>query len=1242
MGQNDSRREAVDELAEEFVARYRRGERPAISEYCARLPDQAERIRDLFPALVMMEDIAPDEAPSQTGPADRPDHLWPGRHPERVGDYQILREVGRGGMGVVYEAEQVSLGRHVALKVLAPYVAKDPKSLLRFRREARAAAKLHHSNIVPVFEVGEAEGLRFYAMQFIPGESLDQVLAELRRMRTGGPQTGTLVRDGGFTAAETGTASSAAGTYNSPEPKEMTATIAGALVSGRFEASVACDPAEPGTPVRPPNLELAVEDLAEAAGSTAAIRVEDLTQSMLIPQSAPPMALLSPSTSLSRQSSLSSLSESRPQHYYQSVARIGVQVAEALAYAHNRGVIHRDIKPSNVLLDLAGTVWVTDFGLAKEEEDGLTQTGDIVGTLRYMAPERFRGDGDGRSDIYGLGATLYELATLRPAFEGTDHLKLIDDISHTDPVRPRSIDSRIPADLETIILKAIEKEPARRYQSGAQLADDLRAFLDYRPINARPVGWTERIWRLCRRNPLVAGLLATVALLVVAVAIISSLSAVRLERALSDSERDRDKLRKANSDLEQANRLRDAQLSAFWASLLTQARARRTSRQPGQRIESLKAIRGALKLPLPEGRSLDELRTEAIAALCLPDVESEILSPAFPAGQTAVAFDREFQMYARGDREGNVTVSRASDENEMFHLKVDGTVSEFDGLKFSPDGRFLFCRYEIGAERRGRCWNLSGTTPVVVFDNDNHGYAFSSAGSLCAAQFSDGSLRIYDLESGTVLRQFPCSRSHMAVIWRDQIHRFAFADYGHVTVLDDRAGEVLFSKDFGRSHAAVDWAPDGRLLAISAADRRLLLIDTETGNVVQQLEGHRNDGIKVRFIHQGDQLVSSDWSGLLRLWDSRTGEQLLAHSCLGVLQSASADQILAVDIWAPSIRLFKFNAGREFRKLSHGRFIFGDYAAMGDRGRLLANRTSGATALIDLEANKIVAELRGYRIPLRFARDDQELWTYGTSGLERWPITPDREGPEKLTIGPPTRVLDNPAGDRWSASADGQIVAVPNYNGGALVFNLTRNTRVALAPQHDVRFCAVSPDGRYTATGSHSSNETKIWDSGTGKLLKKVIDRGGRVGFSPDGRWLVIAGKGAQLWRTGTWEPRPSLLESTALAFAFDRTGRYLALSDQSAGVVHLIAVEEGVEIARLTGAEPSRYHPVGFSTDGGSLFVVGTESGALHTFDLRAIRAGLAELGLDWDAPPIPPAAPTAPSAPLEIRVDLGGSPSR
>ena len=187
--------------------------------------------------------------------------------------------------------------------------------------------------------------------------------------------------------------------------------------------------------------------------------------------------------------------------FFRSVAQIGRQAAQGLAYAHARGIVHRDIKPSNLLLDTAGVVWITDFGLAKADDDGLTATGDILGTLRYMAPERFRGEGDARADVYALGLTLYELLTLRPAFESSDRLQLIERIKTEEPVRPRSVDSRIPRDLETIVLKAIDKDPERRYATADAMAEDLRRFLDDEPVLARRTTALERYARWARHNP---------------------------------------------------------------------------------------------------------------------------------------------------------------------------------------------------------------------------------------------------------------------------------------------------------------------------------------------------------------------------------------------------------------------------------------------------------------------------------------------------------------------------------------------------------------------------------------------------------------------------------------------------------------------------------------------------------------------------------------------------------------------
>ena len=452
----NAERDPLEQIAESFLARWRAGERPAVSDYAKEYPDLAADIRDVFPALVMMEEgRACVEKDPAAEPASPPTQL-----PQQLGEYRLLREVGRGGMGVVYEALQESLGRHVALKVLPLNPLVRTEQLERFRREARAAARLHHTNIVPVFGVGEDQGIHYYAMQFIQGQGLDAVLDEVRRLRS---------KDGITIGSEPVT------------------FVAQGMLSGRFHCT---------------------GHATEIAGQA------DLPSSLpeLTAQPSTKHAAASPGSS----GFSSSVNIQGP--YYASVARIGLQVAEALEYAHGQGVVHRDIKPSNLLLDTEGRVWITDFGLAKAEDvDAMTQSGAIVGTMRYMAPECFQGQADARSDVYALGATLYELLTLRPAFDQPYRGTLADEILHREPLPLRKVDPRIPRDLETSVMKALAKEPERRYATAKEMAEDLRRFLADRPIRARRTPWRERAWRWCRRNPAVAGLLGLASALILVI-----------------------------------------------------------------------------------------------------------------------------------------------------------------------------------------------------------------------------------------------------------------------------------------------------------------------------------------------------------------------------------------------------------------------------------------------------------------------------------------------------------------------------------------------------------------------------------------------------------------------------------------------------------------------------------------------------------------------------------------------------
>jgi serine/threonine protein kinase len=416
MADFDPERDPVDVLAEEFAERFRQGETPSVSEYVARHPEWAEQLRDLLPPVARIEQL---KRLKKTARAHEPE----GTRLEQLGDYRIVREVGRGGMGIVYEAVQLSLGRHVALKVLPGHALLDPKKLERFRREAQAAAALHHTNIVPVFGVGAQDGLHYYVMQLIAGQGLDRVLVAWRQRRPAVAPSATDIRQA-------------------------------------------------------PTL--------DRDGGGGAERTAILTASTQMPG---------------------------PDRWRE-VARIGVEAAEALHYAHQQGTLHRDIKPANLLLDQQGTVWVTDFGLAKLiTNESLTSTGDILGTIQYMAPEALEGRADARSDVYSLGLTLYELLTLEPPFGGQDLAKLLESMSRREPASPRKRRPTVPRDLDTIIQKATAREPERRYQTAQAIAADLRRFRDGRPIQARRSTPAERLWRWSRRNPLVAGL--TAALVVV-------------------------------------------------------------------------------------------------------------------------------------------------------------------------------------------------------------------------------------------------------------------------------------------------------------------------------------------------------------------------------------------------------------------------------------------------------------------------------------------------------------------------------------------------------------------------------------------------------------------------------------------------------------------------------------------------------------------------------------------------------
>jgi len=497
---------------EEYFALLENGQEAGRNEFLERHRSIAGSLVECLDGFEFVNKAACEfaPAPKDSGPIDLPAHFT------MLGEFRIIREIGRGGMGVVYEAEQLSLGRRVALKVLPSAASLDPRQCQRFQVEAQAAALLHHDHIVPVFGVGFDQGAHYFSMQLIDGPSLTQVIEDLKA----------------------------------------------GLMPGSDDSSTRLEGDK--TPVTNPD------------------------------RLSPPK---------------SSVHSSMVRARCRETARLGLQAAEALDHAHQLGVIHRDIKPSNLLVDSRGKLWVADFGLARlpQEDHDLTRTGDLLGSLRYMSPEQVRAERGGvdcATDVYSLGVTLYELITLRPAFEARDRQELLRSILHGDPPLPRKVNPAIPRDLETIILKAMEKEPPARYPSAADLAADLRHFLADEPVRARRPGLVDCTVKWVRRHRTVVVISMT--------SLIVTLTATSLI-------------------LWQAKRRTDANLESLRHALLgkrlgieyslgtldqiTRPRISATGARPGDKTETERILQWALSYydRIPQIAEKDDMLPEAVA-----------------------------------------------------------------------------------------------------------------------------------------------------------------------------------------------------------------------------------------------------------------------------------------------------------------------------------------------------------------------------------------------------------------------------------------------------------------------------------------------------------------------------------------------------------------------------------------------------------------------------------------------------
>jgi eukaryotic-like serine/threonine-protein kinase len=1063
-----------------------------------------------------------------------------------IGPYKLLQQIGEGGMGTVFMAEQTQpVRRKVAIKVIKP--GMDSRQVIaRFEVERQAMAMMDHANIARVLDAGATQsGLPYFVMELVHGVPMTQY----------------------------------------------------------------CD-----------DHHLTLRERLE----------------------------------------------------------LFVPVCQAIQHAHQKGIIHRDIKPTNVMITLYDgkpVPKVIDFGVAKATEQVLTERtlftsyGTMVGTPEYMSPEQAEMSAlgaDTRSDIYSLGVLLYELLTgstplthkrvkeaaygevlrmikeeepPRPSTRLSDSKEYLAAIATQRRTEPAKLAKLMRGELDWIVMKCLEKDRNRRYETANGFAADLLRYLKDEPVKACPPSAAYRFRKFAWRNKRVLATLGLLASALLAGTVVSTLQAIRATKAegLSQS-RLQAEIKARNATHAQLRLTEEAQEKAMrrlYEARLAQARAGSFSQRVGQRFESLDAVAQALKIArdLKQGEErVLELRNAAIACLALPDLRIAKEWNGWPSGSFSANFDTNLARYARVDRQGVAHIHRVAGEAEICRLPGMGPGETW--AWFSDDGRFLALQ-RFGL--RLKVWNLAGPEPVVVVQEVNApgGVAFSPDSRRVAIGQEDGSIRFLELPSGRQLEQLEGVPGAGWMAFRPDSRQLAVLCASGIRIYDLETRKILAELPQPPGSQWPSWHPDGKTLAVAGADRMIHIWDVATRKVIMRLEGHQAEGINFTYNHAGDLLASTGWDGSLRLWDTRSGRQLF-YTPTGVvsLRFSRDDRFLAADAADSKLRIWEVAKPGAYQTLVGnpvtGRTIG---CAISPNGQLLALTGEAGVSFWDLPRRKQIAFAGiGQSRSVVFASSNAVL-TGGSAGLLRWPVEESAQSRGLVRIGPPTSLLPS-RGEEIGSSSDGRVIISPQGT-GALVLDLDHPKRpIPLVPHDDVRYTAVSPDGEWAATGSHWHTKVKIWAARVGTLVTELpIETGSIVGFSPDGKWLAATGGGLSLWAVGSWKPGKQIGGGY---FAFSPDSHLLAV-EMGQGVVRLVSPNSGQEYARLADPNQERARRLCFSPDGTQLVALTQDSQSLHIWDLRSIREQLADLGLDWDLAPYPPAPEILETQPLRVQVELG-----
>ncbi len=950
------------------------------------------------------------------------------------GDYLLIAEIARGGMGIVFKARERKLNRIVALKIIRADQSSPEEESLRFLAEAEAAAKLNHPHIVPIFEIGEQAGRLYFSMALIEGKSLAQA-----------------VRSGPF-------------------PPKKAASL---------------------------------------------------------------MAL----------------------------------VAEAVAYAHGKGIIHRDIKPGNIMLDAAGLPRITDFGLAKrtDSDSGVTRAGQIIGTPSYMPPEQAGGKNEEvgpLSDVYALGATLYCLLTGHPPFQAASVIDTLRQVEEREPVPPRHLNPALDSDLDTICLKCLEKRPERRYQSASELAADLGRFLNGQPIQARPLGTLGRAARWCRRNPLDAALTAMVAILLVSITA-ASLAAVQYIQAI-------------NTELVEA---KNQAFTNAGNERIERRRADDHAAETRRQLERLYAVKG-----------LDLAKDS--------DLYGAMLWWTQPfSGQ-----------HGRCERPESALMRlslywRYAPASSLLRMFVPGASVRW--VAFSPDGNWLATASENG---QAQVWDIKTGQPVgpaLPHRHAVHHVAFSPDGVLLATSSWGDGLKIWEAGTGKPI----------ACLLKDKfVESAAFSPDGKFIVGATNGNQIkLMAVRTGKEGPAllehkrelnwVAFSRDGKKVVTASWDGTAQVWDARSGQAIGARLVHDGNGVTwAEFSPDGTRVVTAGWDARARLWDASTGKQILSfaghRSHLRQASFSPDGQMLATASEDGTARVWESATGRlVLGPLRHKSVVW--RAVFNPDGSLLATASRDGTAqLWDAKTGQAVALYRHQRAirHLDFSRDGAQLAVASEDGTVRlWQVV----RPEKKPVLVQHRL------DLHAAhfSRDGKRLVTAGRDRTARVWNSETGEPVSAVIQHgeEIRNARFSPDGRWVVTAS-ADRTARVWDAVTGKAMGPPLPHQEEVRhaeFSPDGQWVVTASldRSARICDAASGKERFQLIhDSPVWSACYSPSGEFIGTGCMN-GTVTVWDAATGQAVARLPKHNNRIVSFIAFSPDNRLVLSAG-EDGNAHVSD--------------------------------------------